>query len=76
MLFLERSILIDKYGDCRRVYDTELKPHSSIKFHGIPEGITVSDIFEYHANLKYKYEYRDFWTDGYCVSTIGLNESQ
>lgn len=31
-------------------------------------------VFEYHANLKYKYGNRHFWADGYYVSTVGLNE--
>ena len=28
-----------------------------------------------HSNLKYKYENRKFWTEGYYISTLGLNES-
>ena len=32
-------------------------------------------IFEYHANLKYKFGNRHFWADGYYVSTVGLNEA-
>ena len=28
-----------------------------------------------HSNLKYKYENRKFWAEGYHVSTVGLNES-
>lgn len=32
-------------------------------------------IFDKHANLKYKYENRYFWAEGYYVSTIGLNKA-
>ena len=28
-----------------------------------------------HSNLKYRYGNRKFWAEGYCVSTVGLNES-
>ncbi len=30
-------------------------------------------IFERHANLKYKFGNRNFWAEGYYVSTVGLN---
>ena len=32
-------------------------------------------IFDKHANLKYKFENRYFWAEGYYVSTVGLNEA-
>ena len=32
-------------------------------------------IFEKHANLKYKYGKRHFGTEGYYVSTVGLNDA-
>lgn len=32
-------------------------------------------IFERHANLKYKFGNRKFWSEGYYVSTVGLNEA-
>ena len=31
-------------------------------------------IFENHANLKYKYGNRNFWAEGYYVTTVGLNK--
>ena len=31
-------------------------------------------IFESHANLRYKYGRRVFWTKGYYVSTVGGNK--
>ena len=43
-------------------------------FMGYLKGKSSLMIFEYHANLKYKYGNRHFWADGYYVSTIGLNE--
>ncbi|MBQ7573007.1 MAG: transposase, partial [Clostridia bacterium] len=30
-------------------------------------------IFERHSNLKYKFGNRHFWSEGYYVSTVGLN---
>lgn len=33
-------------------------------------------IFDKYANLKYKYGRRNFWADGYFVSTIGKNEKK
>ena len=32
-------------------------------------------IFGRHANLKYKFGNRHFWSEGYYVSTVGLNEA-
>lgn len=32
-------------------------------------------VFDRHANLKYKYGNRHFWSTGYYVSTVGLNEA-
>ena len=32
-------------------------------------------IFEKHGNLKYKHGNRQFWSEGYYVSTVGLNEA-
>ena len=31
-------------------------------------------IFDRHANLKYKYGWRNFWARGYFVDTVGKNE--
>lgn len=31
-------------------------------------------IFDHHANLKYKYGSRNFWSWGYWVDTVGHNE--
>ena len=32
-------------------------------------------IFDNHANLKYKFGNRHFWSEVYCFSTVGLNEA-
>lgn len=32
-------------------------------------------IFNKHANLKYKFGNKHFWSTGYYVSTVGLNET-
>ncbi|REI23332.1 IS200/IS605 family transposase, partial [Staphylococcus felis] len=31
-------------------------------------------LFDRNANLKYKFGNRNFWEEGYYVSTVGLNE--
>jgi len=32
-------------------------------------------IFEYHGELRYKLDKRNFWATGYYVSTVGLNKA-
>lgn len=32
-------------------------------------------MFDRHANMKYKFGDRKLWAEGYCVSTVGLNEA-
>ena len=39
------------------------------------KGKSALMIFEYDANLKYKYGNRHFWAEGYYVTTVGLNEA-
>ena len=53
----------------------------------IPPKYSISSIMGYlkdksalmisdkHANLKYKFGSRHFWSEGYYVSTVGLNEA-
>ena len=43
-------------------------------FMGYLKGKSALMIFEEHANLKYKYGSRNFWAEGYYVSTVGLNK--
>lgn len=33
-------------------------------------------IFDKYANLRYRYGKRNFWADGYFVSTVGKNEKK
>ena len=42
---------------------------------GYLKGKSALMIFEEHANLKYKYGRRNFWSEGYYVSTVGLNKA-
>ncbi len=44
-------------------------------FMGYLKGKSSLMVFENHANLKYKFGNRKFWAEGYCVSTVGLNEA-
>ena len=37
--------------------------------------IAPSDMMDGHANLKYKFGNRHFWSEGYYVSTVGLNDA-
>ena len=43
-------------------------------FMGHLKGKTSLMIFDEHANLKYNYGARHFWSEGYYVSTVGLNK--
>ena len=45
-----------------------------IKVQHTPEGRSAVLIHEQHGNLKYKYGNRSFWSKGYYVSTVGLNQ--
>ena len=44
-------------------------------FMGYLKGKSAMMMFDRHANLKYKYGNRNFWSRGYYVSTVGLNEA-
>ena len=44
-------------------------------FMGYLKGKSALMIFDKHANLKYKFGNRHFWSEGYYVSTVGLNEA-
>ncbi len=54
----------------------EIPPRMSVSsFMGYLKRKSAMMIFEYHANLKYKFGNKHFWAKGYCVSTVGLNEA-
>lgn len=42
---------------------------------GYLKGKSSLMIFDRHANLKYKFGNRKFWSEGYYVSAVGLNEA-
>jgi putative transposase len=49
--------------------------YSVSSFMGYLKGKSAMMIFDRHANLKYKFCNRNFWSTGYYVSTVGLNEA-
>jgi len=50
--------------------------YSVAQIMGYLKGKSSLIIFDRHANLKYKYGNRHFWSRGYYVSTIGKNEKK
>ena len=44
-------------------------------FMGYLKGKSALMMFDKHANLKYKFGNRHFWSEGDYVSTVGLNEA-
>jgi len=52
-----------------------IPPKMSVSsFMGYLKGKSALMMFDKHANLKYKYGNRHFWSEGYYESTVGLNE--
>ena len=52
----------------------EIPPKMSVSsFVGFLKGKSSLIIFERHANLKYKYENRQFWCRGYYIDTADKN---
>ena len=52
-----------------------IPPHISVaQFMGFLKSKSALMIFDRHANLKYKYGRRNFWSRGYFVDTVGKNE--
>ena len=45
-------------------------------FMGYLKGKSTLMIFDKYANLRYRYGKRNFWADGYFVSTVGKNEKK
>ena len=51
-----------------------IPPYKSVaQFVGTLKSKSALMLFDRHANLKYKYGNRHFWSEGYYVSTVGLN---
>ena len=44
-------------------------------FMGYLKGKSALMMFDKHANLKYKFGNRHFWSEGCYVTTVGLNEA-
>ena len=44
-------------------------------FMGYLKGKSALMMFARYANLKYKFGNRHFWSEGYYMSTVGLNEA-
>ena len=44
-------------------------------FMGYLKGKSASMMFDRHTNLKYRFGNRHFWSEGYYVSTVGLNDA-
>ena len=44
-------------------------------FIGYLKGKSALQMFDKHANLKYKFGNRHFWAECYYASTVGLNEA-
>ena len=52
-----------------------IPPKQSVSsFMGYLKGNSALIMFDRHANLNYKFGNRHFWSEGYYVSTVGLNE--
>ena len=49
--------------------------YSVSSFMGYLKGKSALMMFDRHANLKYKFGNRHFWSEEYYVSTVGLNEA-
>lgn len=49
--------------------------YSVSSFMGYLKGKSALMMFDRHANLKYKFGNRHFWSEGYYASTVGLNEA-
>ena len=53
-----------------------IPPKMSVSsFMGYLKGKSALMMFDRHANLKYKFGNRQCWSEGYYVSTVGLNEA-
>ncbi len=53
-----------------------IPPKMSVSgFMGHLKGKSALMMFDKHANLKRKFGNRHFWSEGRCVSTVGLNEA-
>ena len=77
--------LIERKPDCVRLEAEacpdhihmliEIPPKYSVsEFMGYLKSKSTLEIFERHAEMKYKFGNRKFWARGYFVDTVGRNE--
>ena len=67
-----RKIIYNQYkADIRDI----IKQLCSYKGVEIIEGHLMPDHIDRHANLKYKFGNRHFWSEGFYVSTVGVNDA-
>ena len=59
---------------CSKCFTSQVQ-YSVSSFIGYLKGKSALMMFARHANLKYKFGNRHFWSEGYYVSTVGLNEA-
>ena len=66
-----RKVIYNQYRK-----DLMIPPSLSVSaFMGYLKGKSALMMFDRHANLKYKFGNRHFWSEGYYVSTVGLNDT-
>lgn len=57
-------------------YHIVFTPKYSVScFMGYLKGKSTLMLFDRHANLKYKFGNRHFWSEGFYVSTVGVNDA-
>ena len=68
---IEGAVCADHVHMC-----VSIPPKISVSsFMGYLKGKSALMMFDRHASLKYKFGNRHFWSEGYYVSTVGLNEA-
>ena len=72
-----RKIIYNQYRDSLGEIFKQLCSYkmSVSSFTGYLKGKSALMMFDKHANLKYKFGNRHFWSEGYYVTTVGLNEA-
>ena len=76
------AVQVQGSGDSGREHDTGSRTSANQYtakveriFMGHSKGKSALMMFDKHANLKYKFGNRHFWSEGYYVSTVGMNEA-
>ncbi len=68
---------IEEVKQCHHIHMlVSIPPKYSVSsFMGYLKGKSALMIFDRHANLKYKFGNRHFWSEGFYVSTVGVNDA-